>query len=384
MIAQNLFLLFLLTFQGSCKATNNVLPIVGPQHFDVAVSTASLTDTGRLDPFAKDGRQRKVMISLFAPVANCRRKNVEAYMPPATAAFQNDKFAAYGLPNGSFSALSIQTCKGTGSQPGCSSNGKALPLVLFSGALATSRLIYTSMLQSVAAAGYLVVSVDHPYDTDIVEFPDGTVITGIDIDSDADVGLAVTTRADDLAFVYRQLGNYSFANTNFPGYGRAIKESALKTAIFGHSLGGAAAAAAVMAIPSIRGGVNLDGTMFGSVVNTGLKQPFMLMGHDNKTQETDPSWKAIWPKLTGWKREFEVKKAAHYGFSDLPLVVKVLGLQEQLPQEVNQVLGTVDGSRMMNITVSYVAAFLDLVLKGKSNAILNGSKSFSEVILRAE
>ncbi|KAF1360559.1 hypothetical protein EJ07DRAFT_165189 [Lizonia empirigonia] len=354
MIAQNLFLLSLLTFQRSCKATTNVLPIVGPQHFDVAVSTASLTDTGRLDPFAKDGRHRKVMVSLFAPVANCRRKTVEAYMPPATAVFENDKYAAYGLPNGSFSALSIQTCKGT------------------------------CMLQSVAAAGYLVVSVDHPYDADTVEFPDGTVVTGIDIESDADVELAVTTRVDDLAFVYRQLGNYSFANTNFPGYGRAVRESAQKTAIFGHSLGGAAAAAAVLAIPSIRGGANLDGSMFGSVANTGLKQPFMLMGHDNKTQETDPSWKAIWPKVTGWKREFKVKKAAHYSFSDVPLVVEVLGLQGQLPQEVGQVLGTVDGSRMMNITVSYVAALLDLVLKGKSNAILNGSKSFSEVILRAE
>jgi hypothetical protein len=47
-------------------------------------------------------------------------------------------------------------------------------------------------------------------------------------------------------------------------------------------------------------------------------------GHENKTQETDSSWKAVWSKLIRWKREFEIKKAAHYSFLGLPLVTEVL------------------------------------------------------------
>ncbi|KAF9699346.1 hypothetical protein EKO04_002204 [Ascochyta lentis] len=384
MVSQNFLYLSVLALSASTAASAE-LPIVGPHKFDVAISSASLTDNGRLDPFAKDGRSRKVMVSLFTPVANCRHKHLEPYMPPATAAFENDKFAAYGLPNGSFPALKLETCNETKSSPSCSSREKPLPLVLFSGGLATSRLIYSSVLQSVAAAGYLVVSIDHPYDADVVEFPEGTIVKGLELESDADIELALTTRVEDIAFVHRQLGNSSFANSVLPGSERENGRLTWKTAILGHSIGGASAAAAMLAIPSIRGGVNLDGSMFGSVTTSGsLNRPFMLMGHENKTQETDPSWKATWPNLTGWKREFEVKKTAHYSFSDLPLVTDVLGFQGQLPEEAGQLLGTMEGSRVMNLTVSYVTAFLDHVLKGKSDSILDENKNFPEVILRAE
>ena len=124
--------------------------------------------------------------------------------------------------------------------------------------------------------------------------------------------------------------------------------------------------------------------MFGPVLNSTVKQPFLLMGHENKTQETDPTWKATWPNLKGWKREFEVKKAAHYSFSDLPLAIEALGLQGHLPEEVGQVLGTIEGSRMMNITVSYVTGFLDFVLKNGPGRVLDQRKDFPEVVLVAK
>lgn len=110
----------------------------------------------------------------------------------------------------------------------------------------------------------------------------------------------------------------------------------------------------------------------------------MLISHENKTQETDPSWKAIWPKLTGWRKEFEVEDTAHYSFSDLPLITDILDLQGLPPQGIGQVLGTIEGHRMMTITVSYVAAFLDLVLNGLTDAVLNGNKDLSEFILNAQ
>ncbi|KAJ8111759.1 hypothetical protein OPT61_g5722 [Boeremia exigua] len=363
--------------------SSNVVPIIGPHHYDVAISAAALTDTGRIDPFAKEGGPRKIMISTFTPVANCRQKRLESYMPPATAAFEDDKFAAYGLPNGSFAALELETCKQVTSSSNRLAKKNSFPLVLFSGALGTSRLLYSGMLQSVAAAGYLVVSIDHPYDSDVVEFPDGKVIQGTDI-SDEDLESALSTRVDDIVYVYQQLGNQSFTKTAVPGVGRSCTKSLQNTALIGHSFGGAAAAAAMLKIPSSRGGINLDGSMFEPVISSGLKQPFMLMGHENKTQATDPSWKATWPNLTGWKREFEVKGTAHYSFSDFPLITEVLGLQEHLPQEVGQLLGTIDGSRMTNITVSYVKTFLDFVLKGKSGSAVDKIKGFPEVVLRDE
>lgn len=239
------------------------------------------------------------------------------------------------------------------------------------------------MLQSVAAAGYLIVSIDHPYDADIVEFPDGTTFKGANLDGDEHIDMALATRVDDISFVHQQINNIPFTRTFLPSPGTKYGGPARKTAVVGHSFGGAAAAAGMLANPAILGGVNLDGTMFGDVVEIGLDRPFMLIGHENKTQDTDPSWKAVWPKPTGWKREFEIKKAAHYSFSDLPLVTEVLGLQKHLSPELGQVLGTVEGSRMANLTVSYVTTFLDFVLKGKPDESLQHSGDFPEIVVHA-
>lgn len=359
-----------------------VFPVLGPNRFEVTITTAPLTDFKRTDPFAKDSKPREMMISIYNPVTKCDRKKHQAYMPPATAAFMDVKFGAYGLPNGSFPALELETCTSAPKSAKKSSKSKDFPLVLFSGALSTSRLLYNSMLQSIAAAGYLVISIDHPYDADFVEFPDGHTIQGVEID-DADLESALAVRVEDIAYVMQQLGNQSFVDSVVPVYDKGCKPSLRQTVVLGHSFGGAAAASTMRRFPSIGGGINLDGSMFGPVLNSGFQNPFMLMGHENKTQATDPSWKAIWSKLTGWKREFEVKKTAHYSFSDLPLLTQVLGLQKQLPQEVGQLLGTIEGSKMMDLTVSYITTFLDSMLKHQSRGFGNLAKEFPEVVLRS-
>ncbi|KAH3970154.1 1-alkyl-2-acetylglycerophosphocholine esterase [Parastagonospora nodorum] len=353
--------------------TATVIPIVGSPPFDVSITTAALTDTDRLDPYAKDNRARTIMISSFNPIKVCHNKTVVPYMPPGTAAAQDEKYGAYGLPNGTFQSLQLSSC-GNQENTHNACPASSLPIVLFSGALSTSRLIYTSMLQNIAAAGYLVISIDHPYDSDVVEFPDGGIATGTNIESDEELALALATRVADIAFVREQLSNTTVTNMLFPGQRKTKKVAAI-----GHSLGGAAAAAAMLNDHSISAGINLDGSFLGAVITAGLDRPFMLMGHENKTQETDPSWKAIWPKLTGRKKEFEVKKTAHYSFSDLPRIVDVLGFQDMLPAEVGEVLGTLEGGRMMDIVATYAVAFLDMVFKSGSGEVLEGE--FPEVVI---
>lgn len=337
--------------------SKTTLPIIGRNSTGVVITSMALTDSRRDDPFAKDGRARSIVVSGFSPVSNCRHQHEIAYMPSTTAKFQDEKYSSYGLPNGTFQSLSLRTCVADSNSTKCPS--RSPPLVIFSGALATSRMIYNSLLQSVAAAGYLVLSIDHPYDADIVEFPDGTSIVGVNIE-DSEIEDALAVRVEDISFVYKQLANPSFRTKLFPMHRHA--RSLQNTAIIGHSFGGAAAATAMQQIPFIRGGLNIDGTMFGSVLETGLKRPFMLIGHENKTQATDPSWKQIWPHLTGWKKEIEVKGAAHYSFSDLPLIAAETGLQDLLPPEVEQVLGSIEGRQMMNFTVTYIRNFLRTVL----------------------
>lgn len=76
-----------------------------------------------------------------------------------------------------------------------------------------------------------------------------------------------------------------------------------------------------------------------------------------------------------------MKKAAACppNFSDLPLVTETLVLQRQLPREIGQLLGTIEGSRMMHLTVSYVTSSLDFVLKNKSDGVSFHGQDFPEV-----
>ena len=46
--------------------------------------------------------------------------------------------------------------------------------------------------------------------------------------------------------------------------------------MFGHSLGGATAAAAMLADPRIRAGVDMDGTILGKVAKQGVARPFLV------------------------------------------------------------------------------------------------------------
>ncbi len=50
------------------------------------------------------------------------------------------------------------------------------PLLLFSHGWGNPTFLYTAELQDIVSHGYIVVAVDHPYDTAYTRFPDGDVI----------------------------------------------------------------------------------------------------------------------------------------------------------------------------------------------------------------
>ena len=76
----------------------------------------------------------------------------------------------------------------------------------------------------------------------------------------------------------------------------------------------------------IAAAVNLDGTVFGDVLNEGLSSPFMIMSHQGKNLTTDPSWARVWPKVTGSKLAVTLNGTVHGSYSDLPLLANTLGL----------------------------------------------------------
>lgn len=356
--------------------------------FEVGVGTMELIDS-RIQPFAPTVQPRRLMVSLFYPVdSRCPTKPVN-YFPPETAALEDDiERSQYALasPNGTFEKLALQVAN----EGPVTRDAHNFPIVLFSPAEATNRLYYSVIAQTIASSGYIVVTVDAPYDVDVVEYPDGSVaLLNSTIGPNPPVTvveLAVSVRAQAASFVLDQLRNASVVSHLIPGVSCDL--DVRKVAMFGHSLGGAATAAAMLNDSRIAGGIAMDGALFGPVVQQGLDKPFMFMAHTNHTRSNDSSpndpvnsWFDIWPNLRGWKLDIILANSLHYTFSDFPIVLETLGIVPNATTAEKLLVTDLDGKRALAIVTTYVTAFMDMVLKCKPSPLLQGPvASFPEVI----
>ena len=364
--------LILLSASIGTSLAQSILPFPLPDGtYNTTVTTMELVDHGRLDPYSNITESRAVMISFFRPV-ECEADQLVDYSPPATAANSDEFVAGAGVPNGTFERLKLRVCEPLPSTDNCDDD---LPVVIFSPGLYGSRTWYNGLAQWVASYGYHVVTIDHPYDASFVEFPDGRqiygTITNITPETMAD---AVETRRQDSKFVLDQMGKASVVRELIPGATEGF--DVRRSAIFGHSLGGATAASALLEDPRLTGGLDLDGSVYGPAMDIDQTLPFVLFGTGVHNQTNDSTWPTFWPHVKGWKRGLVYQNAEHITFSDGPMLIKMLGIDpEDLIPGTSLQVGTVDGLRNMELLSAYVVAFLDFVLKGAGEGILAGPTS---------
>jgi len=319
-----------------------------------------LTDESRTEIFSPTPRHRAVMVQLYYPAKEVEGLPISPYMPLATGQFEDDTFQ---LPKDTLAALKTYAYIGpniTHPNP---------QVVIFSPALGTSRCIYNTLLSDLASRGYLIVAIDHPYDADIVEFPDGELIMGTVADEDPTPGkieLLVDVRAHDVSFVLDQIGTSQFIR-HIPG--GLSNLDADRVVMFGHSLGGATAAAVMMNDKRVIGGFDMDGSIFGPVAEHGLDRPFLLMSRADKNSSTDITWGKFWPHLRSWRLQLNLAESEHYTYSDLPILVHVLNITNPL---LKGMIGTINGARALEVQHVYVSAFLDYVFNGNLDPVLQG------------
>jgi dienelactone hydrolase len=139
-------------------------------------------------------------------------------------------------------------------------------VILVSGGLYQPVAEQTAQVIELASQGWVLVTVDHPHDTFVVEQPDGTLIFA-DLDpSPQAIEAAFEQRVLDVGVVLGQLA------TLLPR-----RAHALPVGMFGFSIGGATAAEALLRYPRLRAAVDLDGRPFGRVVQEGLDEPLGIM-----------------------------------------------------------------------------------------------------------
>ncbi|KAI9842007.1 MAG: hypothetical protein M1838_003323 [Thelocarpon superellum] len=263
------------------------------------------------------------------------------------------------------------------------------PVVLLSPALATSRFFYNGMAESIAGAGYIVAVVDHPYDASLVEFPDGSTVTGVNVDQPGNTSqiiLDTEVRAQDMIFTLNQLGNGTFqlgrpsssgagaassSHSSAQGAEAGLGLDTSRALAAGHSLGGAAAAAAMMLDSRFVGCFNLDGEFLGPVTQTGLNGPVMIFASNGTDLNTKQLWTAEWPILRGWKLLVRLLPSQHMSLSDTPLLVTTLNGNNVSESAVAE-SGPLSGIRVRAIVQAYMTSFFHFALTNQTASILQG------------
>lgn len=156
-----------------------------PGPFPVAHKVVPLIDDSRWDPYAPEDapHKRRILTSVFAPLdidpAQCETETVE-YMPPRTVdTYEVVAAQGLGIPGNLMRGYELEFCKV--SQEMKLTDAPTYPIVIFSPGFSGSRLLSGAQAQSLAAQGNIVITVDHPYEATVVEFPNGDVVYGANI-----------------------------------------------------------------------------------------------------------------------------------------------------------------------------------------------------------
>ncbi len=358
---------------------------IGPH----AVGTFStrLVDHSRNDPWVTAQPYRELMVSVWYPARATGGHGFAPYMAKGAAARWNAA-APHGIPKDAVDWAGMRTHAREGAR--VDTGGGRLPVLLYSAGANDPRTWGTSLVEDLASRGYVVVTVDHTYESPGVEFPDGSVKTDKPL-RDALAGTppeklprlmekVLTTRVADDKFVLDRLGALPH------GLGRAVDQS--RVGMVGHSAGGMAAAETMYEDKRVKAGVNLDGTLehngepqgtnLTPVARHGLDdRPFLLMGRDGSDHTTEPSWGSFWKHGTGWKRDLNLRGAKHQTYTDLAAVLPQAGVGRDV---VEKNIGTVDAARATAARRAYVASFFDRTLGGRDDHLLDGpSDRFPEV-----
>lgn len=162
----------------SLATASTALLVPGPSGpYAVGFSTLVLTDSSRQDPFAPTPQKRRVPISTYLPVDVSKKPcpmQTRPYMTPAVAAYYDQGAAQLGLANDTFAKFDMEYCN---LEKLCGTKtGGNFPLVLYDTGVGPPRSLYGARARDLASQGYIVVTVDHPYDAEVVEFPDGSIV----------------------------------------------------------------------------------------------------------------------------------------------------------------------------------------------------------------
>jgi len=340
-------------------------------HFRAGTVRLHLVDPTRIDPTSPSHGIREIMVQVWYPATDTRDFPSTPYLTPLAAAHF---LASHNAPAGA----TLPPTTGHAGAPVDRRHGP-YPVVLYSPGGGTDASLDTGLVEDLVSHGYVVVTMDDTNDSPEVEFPGGRLVVGTFAPStEAEAAEAQQIRADDARFVLDELT--ALEHGRDPDAEHAALPTGLaggldlsRVGMFGWSLGGAASGQAMHDDSRIKAAVDMDGTFFGQVVQSGVNRPFLLLTGSEHTEQNDPTLASFLTAGTGPKLHLTLDDSQHSTFSDFEELVSQLAPALGLTSDqVKALIGTIDPNTAVTDERAYIRAFFDKYLRDRDNHLLDG------------
>ena len=313
-------------------------------HSPVGSRISELLSTST-DPFLNDGTKRKLLVRFWYPAAISQGCEPAEYTSPAVWNYFSQLVKA-PLPY-----VTTNSCLNAPVTDGLH------PVVVFTHGYTGTFTDYTFLFEELASRGYIVASVDHPYESTAVEFPDGEFVKsrfGSHLAEntwrrdDRALSFALSVRLTDLKFFASELDRL---NSQVAGAFEG-KLDMNRIAIVGHSLGGVAALLTAEKDPRFKAAVVVDSSIPETIVGQTQTPVLILAMGRQYWGETDCH---LWTSLRGVRVAVNIRGTEHVTPSDAVWLAR--GAVKT---------GTMGPERTIAAVRDSITAFLDVYVRNKA------------------
>ena len=176
--------------------------------------------------------------------------------------------------------------------------------------------------------------------------------------------------SEDVGFVLDRLAEMNLTGGFFDG-----QIDLSRTGVVGFSLGGATAGQFCVTDSRCRAGINIDGFMFGDVLDSNLKVPFMFIHSENPELKPGLAGALFYERAESSAYVVQIAGAMHGDLgapkpNGQPIILEMGISLSQFP----------DGAYLARIMNDYILAFFDKHLKSMPAPLLDSSPPYPEVL----
>lgn len=388
MAANRVFIILLLLASANCLSQNNApkasLPLPDGS-YSVGRSWFLWSDPSRHeDPAAASGGARHVPAYLYYPAA--RSTNAAEYYPNLGKITAKEAKSALAGQFGDAWPLVAQDAITTHafSDAPLPTGKEKFPVLLFSPGQGLPAAAYSAQLENLASNGYVVIALEHPYNTAVVALADGTAMVAKAEPAGGPPTMEGLHKeleredvwVEDTQFVLKHLSDFVAERPQFKG-----RLDLTRLGIFGHSMGGKVAVRICQKEQTMHACLNEDGGLFNADAQSLTIVPAVdpaqstyapLFNIDVKFMIPPVPDENLRQQIARWQQKkadalaafLKQNKAAtyityidapgfsHLSFTDVPYLAAVAKQGDTQPAQVN-----------LALTNSFTLAFFDAILK---------------------